>query len=181
MNKFKFGDKVIHREYGIGIVVKEVTLHNNVPVIFDGDFNVRWIASYDLNCILHYDTVRLDFLIKNGAYIETVDGTYGFYVGEEDDICGNKSRISEVLDTAIHKRINKMKVKEEHLVGKIADFPLHIVQAMVDEQVRQGKPADPSIFAEDLWVGFNWSNSEQGREFWEKVIICRNFDFYSRK
>lgn len=64
MSKFKFGYKVIHREYGAGVVVKEVALYSNVPVIFDGDLNTRWIASYDLKPIPHPDTERLDWLEK---------------------------------------------------------------------------------------------------------------------
>ena len=34
--------------------------------------------------------------------------------------------------------MEKFKVKKKHLTGEIADFPKRVVQAMVDEQVRQG-------------------------------------------
>ena len=40
--------------------------------------------------------------------------------------------------------MKKFKVKNKHLTGEIADFPKRVVQAMVDEQVRQGNPAVPS-------------------------------------
>ena len=40
-----------------------------------------------------------------------------------------------------------MIVEPKHLVGEIADFPLHVVQAMVDEQVRQRGAADLNVFA----------------------------------
>ena len=43
--------------------------------------------------------------------------------------------------------MEKFKVKKKHLTGEIADFPKRVVQAMVDEQVRQGNPANPSVFA----------------------------------
>ena len=68
-----------------------------------------------------------------------------------------------------------MKVEEKHLVGKIADFPLHVVQEMVNEQVRQGNKADPNVFAASLWSGFRWLASEKGHNFWDKVIIGRQF------
>ena len=45
--------------------------------------------------------------------------------------------------------MEKFKVKKKHLIGDIADFPKRVVQAMVDEQVRQGNPANPSVFARD--------------------------------
>lgn len=40
-----------------------------------------------------------------------------------------------------------MKVKKKHLTGNIKYFPLHVVQAMVDEQVRQRGAADLNVFA----------------------------------
>lgn len=40
-----------------------------------------------------------------------------------------------------------MKVKKKQLSDKIADSPLHVVQRMVDEQVRQRGAADLNVFA----------------------------------
>ena len=71
--------------------------------------------------------------------------------------------------------MEKFKVKKKHLTGEIADFPLRVVQAMVDEQVRQGNKANPSVFATNIWKGFQWSNSEQGGDFWHDAIINRQF------
>jgi hypothetical protein len=75
--------------------------------------------------------------------------------------------------------MEKFKVKKKHLTGEIADFPKRVVQAMVDEQVRQGNPADPSVFARDrtackdeggfawlkttLW--FSWGDIIRGKKF----------------
>ena len=60
--------------------------------------------------------------------------------------------------------MEKFKVKKKHLTGQIADFPKRVVQEMVDEQVRQGNPADPSVFARERTIaksqgGFNWKES----------------------
>lgn len=38
------------------------------------------------------------------------------------------------------------KVKESDLKGDIKDFPIEVVQAMVNEQVRQGNKADVAKF-----------------------------------
>ena len=54
------------------------------------------------------------------------------------------------------------KVEQSDLVGDIKDFPIEVVQAMVNEQVRQGNKADASTF---ICVaarcigrgGFDWS------------------------
>lgn len=73
-----------------------------------------------------------------------------------------------------------MKVKKKHLTGEIADFPLHVVQVMVDEQVRQGNPADPSVFAERNNAtqeegGFDWGKTNEGDDFWSHVIELKRF------
>ena len=76
--------------------------------------------------------------------------------------------------------MKKFKVKKKHLIGEIADFPKRVVQAMVDEQVRQGNPADPSVFVREptagrsqggfAWsestLGFSWADIIQGKEFY---------------
>ena len=49
--------------------------------------------------------------------------------------------------------IEKFKVKKKHLIGEIAGFPKRVVQAMVDEQVRQGNPANPIVFAGERVAG----------------------------
>ena len=76
--------------------------------------------------------------------------------------------------------MEKFKVKKKHLTGQIADFPKRVVQAMVDEQVRQGNPADPSVF----WIkrsackregGFNWHESILGWDAWVGIISCEKF------
>lgn len=72
--------------------------------------------------------------------------------------------------------MNKFKVKKKHLVGNIKDFPVHIVQAMVDEHARQGCEANLSELAANPWFGFGWKNTEQGHDFWYRVIIEREFD-----
>ena len=76
-------------------------------------------------------------------------------------------------------------VTEADLQGEIAGFPLHVVQTMCDEQVRQGRPFNPSVFsahkiASKREGGFNWADTgkgrDKGRDFWNEIIHCRNFD-----
>ena len=74
----------------------------------------------------------------------------------------------------------KFKVRRKHLTGEIADFPRRVVQEMVDEQVRQGNKADPSVF----WIkrtagksqgGFDWHTSRLGRDSWLGIIHLKKF------
>ena len=68
------------------------------------------------------------------------------------------------------------KVTAADLKGEIKNFPLHVVQAMCDEQVRQGNPFSPAVFqshreADLTHGGFNWSQSELGQGTWDAIIL----------
>ena len=81
--------------------------------------------------------------------------------------------------------MEKFKVKKKHLTGEIADFPKRVVQAMVDEQVRQGNPADPSVFAIDVRAckrlgGFSWHGSTLGSS-WVEIILYKKFHLIPKR
>ena len=89
---------------------------------------------------------------------------------------------------ALYQGVNveKFKVKKKHLTGEIADFPKRVVQAMVDEQVRQGNPADPSVFSALCTIaksqgGFNWKESLLGWSFWTEIILGKKFHLIPKK
>lgn len=78
------------------------------------------------------------------------------------------------------------KVTEKDLIGDIKDFPIEVVQKMVDEQVNQGNPANVSIFQEDQrqcqpFGGFDWFETTDGQDFWNEVIAHKNFDLFFDK
>ena len=82
--------------------------------------------------------------------------------------------------------MKKFKVKKKHLIGEIADFPKWAVQAMVDEQVRQGNPADPCVFAgaratSKSQGGFTWSESTLGYDYWVEIIQYEKFHLIPQK
>ena len=77
------------------------------------------------------------------------------------------------------------KVKQEDLIGELCGFPIEVVQAMVDEQVRQGNKADVSAFQYNRSLGggtgFDWFKTKEGVSFWREVIIEMNFDLFFEK
>ena len=82
--------------------------------------------------------------------------------------------------------MEKFKVKKKHLIGEIADFPRRVVQAMVDEQVRQGNPADPSVFAGACATsksegGFTWHKTTLGYNSWVEIIQYKKFHLIPKK
>ena len=79
----------------------------------------------------------------------------------------------------------QFKVKKKHLVGQISDFPRRVVQAMVDEQVRQGNPADPRVFARERTAckdegGFTWIESALGTS-WADVVLGKKFHLIPKR
>ena len=81
--------------------------------------------------------------------------------------------------------MEKFKVKKKHLTGEIADFPKRVVQAMVDEQVRQGNPADPSVFARERTAcrrdgGFTWTKTAPGYS-WAEIILYKKFHLIPKR
>ena len=82
--------------------------------------------------------------------------------------------------------MKQFKVKRKHLTGEIADFPKRVVQAMVDEQVRQGNPANPSVFARardanEYDGGFAWLESVLGYDFWVEIIWEKKFNLIPKR
>ncbi len=77
-------------------------------------------------------------------------------------------------------------VEQRDLVGAIKEFPIEVVQEMVNEQVRQGNKADVEVFQEYVYAGcvrcgFDWSNSVMGEDFWYDVLYCKRFDIFFQK
>lgn len=78
------------------------------------------------------------------------------------------------------------KVKQEDLIGQLKGFPIEVVQAMVDEQVRQGNDYDVSVFqicADSCGseYGFDWCYSKESTVFWEEVIMEHKFNVFFEK
>ena len=75
------------------------------------------------------------------------------------------------------------KVEQSDLIGAIADFPIEIVEKMIERQVEQGNKPDvkafhryPSNFAES--GGFDWKYTIEGVHFWEEVIVDKNYNVF---
>ena len=71
------------------------------------------------------------------------------------------------------------------MTGEIADFPKRVVQAMVDEQVRQGNPANPSVFSIKCTAckrdgGFTWIKSAAGYS-WADIIRGKKFHLIPKR
>lgn len=78
------------------------------------------------------------------------------------------------------------KVKQSDLIGDIKDFPIEVVQKMIEEQVAQCNAPDVTVFQNDSnanveYDGFSWDETKDGSIFWDKVINEHDFDLFFKK
>lgn len=76
-------------------------------------------------------------------------------------------------------------VKYSDLKGDIADFPIEVVQRMVDLSNTQGRWLDErgmATFQTDVcsagYNGLHWSETPEGHTFWERVIGKKKFNIF---
>ena len=65
--------------------------------------------------------------------------------------------------------------------GQIADFPVEIVEKMLERQVEQGNKRDVSVFEQSKYDGFDWDITPEGGQFWVEIIKNKNFDLFFEK
>ena len=78
------------------------------------------------------------------------------------------------------------KVEKSDLVGDIKDFPIEVVEKMIEEQVKQGNKADVEVFQKNASTdaedgGFDWDKTDNDIYFWQEVIGEGNFDLFFEK
>lgn len=77
-------------------------------------------------------------------------------------------------------------VEMSDLVGDIKDFPIEVVEKMIEEQVKQGNIPNVEVFQkcvilDDEDGGFAWNRTKDGEDFWREVIGESNFDLFFKK
>lgn len=73
------------------------------------------------------------------------------------------------------------KVTEKDLIGDIKDFPIEVVQRMVDCQLEQDNKACIDVLQGEKTGGFEWRKTKEGLDFWHKVIEHKNFNLFFQK
>lgn len=73
------------------------------------------------------------------------------------------------------------KVTKEDLIGDIKDFPIEVVQRMVDIQIEQNLNNCIVLLQFCAYGGFAFGITKEGWEFWNDVILNKNFDSFFEK
>ena len=162
---FNFYDKYI-------IVGKEVPT-KRPPTIEEVEkwFMDNMVFVSDYNCLSRIDSIyKTDntiYIDENWICIDELCATYTHYDGSELYITENE----------------KQKLTYG---GEIADFPIEIVERMLECQVEQGNKRDVSVFEREKkttkhFNGFFWGETKEDLYFWEEVIANKNFDLFFQK
>ena len=83
------------------------------------------------------------------------------------------------------KPIKKQTTSEPNIDDKA--YPEEIELKMLEHQVAQGNQADITAFYKDCYAsrcsgGFDWCGTKEGHDFWEKIILHRDYsEFYERE
>ena len=71
-------------------------------------------------------------------------------------------------------------VNDGDLVGEIKDFPIEVVQKMLENQYRQTGMCDIKDIQGDVDC-FCWDDTDEGSKFWYEVIVGRDFKLFFEK
>lgn len=78
----------------------------------------------------------------------------------------------------------KIKVNTKDLIGDLENFPIEVVEKMLEYQYKQLGKIDIAVFQynrNDAKEGFCWDDTIEGRDFWCDIIYRKNFDrFFER-
>ena len=71
-------------------------------------------------------------------------------------------------------------VTTKDLIGDLKNFPIEVVEKMLQKQYKQFGEKDISIFQNNRYSekGFSWNNTIEGYDFWRRVICCKEFDVF---
>ena len=77
----------------------------------------------------------------------------------------------------------KTLVTTKDLIGDLKNFPIEVVEKMLQKQYKQVNKKDITVFqtykcSDKQNGGFRWEDTIEGHEFWSDVIRKENFDIF---
>ena len=75
----------------------------------------------------------------------------------------------------------KIKVNTKDLIGDLENFPIEVVEKMLEYQYKQLGIIDIAFFQynrADAMKGFSWEDTIEGHDFWNYVIAKKRFDVF---
>lgn len=77
----------------------------------------------------------------------------------------------------------KTKVTTKDLIGDLENFPIEVVEKMLEKQYKQVGKMDISIFQDSRFTdkpngGFHWSDTIEGYAFWNTILNFKRFNIF---
>lgn len=154
------------------------------PYLVEWGYTINYITStWNYHTILVINDCNNIGVCSNQTYNQNYNAAFRF----NRELIDN---IEEFLEHAAKLKGYNYKRKDivypEDLIGNISNFPIEIIQHMVNEQVRQGNFPDVTVFqniktAGTFLKGFSWRDTKEGENFWHAVICACNFNLYFKK
>lgn len=129
--------------------------------------------------------------VKSYRYADTSDKEYFFEkLAENGKRWNAETKIVEDIEPERNEPVDVQKMIAYALEGyvpkgSIEGFPLEVVAKMLERQYEQSGKIDLSNFERNRVsvapLGFDWTKTEEGTEFWKSVICWRDFsEFFKR-
>lgn len=85
-----------------------------------------------------------------------------------------------------NKRIYRHNLSKKDLIGDLKNFPIEVVEVMLDRQMDQQDKIDVTVFQklktrDALRGGFHWDTTIEGQSFWLSVIHEEQFDVFFKR
>lgn len=77
--------------------------------------------------------------------------------------------------------MSNYKVTEKDLIGDIKDFPIEIVEKMLEKQQEQKGYTNIKTLQTVVDGAFQWDMTSEGHTFWENVIRYKYFNIFFKK
>ena len=115
-----------------------------------------------------------------GCIFRFTGGCLGHKCSSSERKDGKSIKFEPISEINKNKNKEEMyKVKQSDLKGAIKDFPIEVVQKMVERHIEQDGNANIEFKDKfDVLGYFTWKDTIEGVDFWSKVIDYKNFDLF---
>lgn len=77
--------------------------------------------------------------------------------------------------------MSNYKVTKKDLIEGIKDFPIEVVEKMLEKMQEQRMSTDIKILQDTICGAFQWDKTSEGYDFWKNVILYKNFSLFFEK
>ena len=170
--------------------------NNNIWIFVKKKYDTSFDNAFYVSYCLERDRIYYDGNIMNGKPLELRPATdeekqrLFDALAKKGKRWNAETKVVENIEPERNEPVDVQKMIADALEGyvpkgSIEGFPLEVVAKMLERQYEQSGKIDLSDFERNRLsvapLGFYWTKTEEGTEFWKSVICCRDFsEFFER-